>query len=336
MAVVPTVDARWAALTVARLQRARLAAGGTLRDAGLRQAQLRDRDARIPFHKHAALLELAAEHLADPVLGLRLGITVAPAQAGLFGFVMTTAATLEDALTSLARCLHVQDEGLILAIDVKRKRTALELRIDDPRVAAGGQATALGVGLLVGLVRSVTDPLVGPVEVAFAQPAPPRIGACEKLLGAPARFDQPGTVLLLDTDDLDRPVRGLDVPFGRRVDRHGRAVLGEAPRTPDLSYRVRELIVRNLPVGDARIGAVADELGLTIRTLERRLKADGFVYKRMIDDIRRRLALRYLKQRRLTLRQIAFLLGYAEFDSFIHACRRWTGITPHRHRTAAG
>ena len=336
MTIVPTVDARWACHAVAWLNDAGVRDSPLLRRAKLRRIHLAEPDARIPFHKHAALLEHAAEALGDPLFGLHLGGTIQPGKAGLLGCVMLGAPTLEEALLSLERYLRVLDEGFTLEMEIKRKRTALVAAIDDHRVAARRQATEFGISLLASLCRTLTDTLVEPVRVEFEHPVAAKPGAYEKVLGARARFEQPRNALVIDTDDLDLPVRKSNAPLLHLIERHGRAVLGKPPAVKDLPYRVRELIVRFLTSSDVGIDTVAQELGMSVRTLERRLQPHGFVYKRVIDDIRRALALRYLKDRQLTLPQIAFLLGYSEFASFIHACQRWTGTTPTRYRAERG
>ena len=81
---------------------------------------------------------------------------------------------------------------------------------------------------------------------------------------------------------------------------------------------------------------MAAELNTSVRTLERRLKERGWTYKQIVDDLRRQLALRYVKDRHLRLSQLSFLLGFSENAAFVHAFRRWTGSTPMRYRAAHG
>jgi AraC-like DNA-binding protein len=336
MTIVPTVDARWACLAAERLRDEDPEFQAVLYEAGLRLADVADPDTRIPFHKHAALLEIGARRTGDPLFGLRLGARIHPKRAGLLGGVVLGASTVEDALLGLVRYQRVLDEGVALEVEIKRKHTILTATIDDHRVAAKRQAVEFAIGLLVSLCRSLTDTLVEPVRVEFEHPPPERTGEIQRTFGAPIRFEAPRNAIVLNTDDLDLPVRATNTAVSRRLDRDRRAILGKPPSVKDLPYRVRELIARLLSSSDSRIEAVARELGITTRTLERRLKTHGLVYKRMIDDVRRDLALRYMRDERLVLPQIAFLLGYSEMASFIHAFQRWTDTTPARYRAALG
>ncbi|HYK15832.1 MAG TPA: helix-turn-helix transcriptional regulator, partial [Burkholderiales bacterium] len=84
--------------------------------------------------------------------------------------------------------------------------------------------------------------------------------------------------------------------------------------------------------GDPTRARVASKMAMSPRTLERRLKAHKVVFKKLLDDIRRRHALDYLRDRRHSLTEIAFLLSYSESSVFNRAFRRWTGSTPSEYR----
>ncbi len=121
MADVRMVDARWACLTVERLKEERTPIDPILKKAGLTRRQVSDPDAQIPFHKHAALLTLAAEATGDGCFGLHLTQSIVPQQAGVLGYVLLNSATLEDALVNLVRYYRVLTEGLEFDFKVGKK-----------------------------------------------------------------------------------------------------------------------------------------------------------------------------------------------------------------------
>jgi len=102
-----------------------------------------------------------------------------------------------------------------------------------------------------------------------------------------------------------------------------------------LRASVENEIYRLLPHGRANVETVARALGVSPRTLARRLAEEGTNFGRLIDDVRRTLALQYLKEPNLTMAQIAWLLGYERSESFTHAFRRWAGRTPSQVRSAS-
>ena len=99
-------------------------------------------------------------------------------------------------------------------------------------------------------------------------------------------------------------------------------------RKDTLRALVENEMQKALPHGNIGKSSIAKALGLSTRTLSRRLADEGVTYAEVVDDLRRSLALQYLKDPTVSLSQITWLLGYKELTSFNHACRRWTGRSP--------
>ena len=81
------------------------------------------------------------------------------------------------------------------------------------------------------------------------------------------------------------------------------------------------------------IEQVAANLNLSVRTLQRRLKEEGLTYKIVLDELRKQFALDYIKNKELSVKEIAYLLDYAEPSSFIRTFKRWTGKSPNVYRS---
>ena len=103
---------------------------------------------------------------------------------------------------------------------------------------------------------------------------------------------------------------------------------------PQLRTRVENAISSLLPHGRVLAEDVARNLGMSKRTLARRLSSEGLNFNEIFQELRRDLAVRYLDDRKLHVSKIAWLLGFREVSAFTHACKRWTGKTPSEMRTA--
>jgi AraC-like DNA-binding protein len=97
---------------------------------------------------------------------------------------------------------------------------------------------------------------------------------------------------------------------------------------------VENEIVALLPHGKARAAEIARRLGLTQRTLARRLLSEGVTFSQVLEKLKSDLALRYLAEKPLSVSHIAWLLGYQEVSAFTHAFKRWTGQTPREARSS--
>jgi AraC-like DNA-binding protein len=95
---------------------------------------------------------------------------------------------------------------------------------------------------------------------------------------------------------------------------------------------VENAIAPLLPHGTARVPEIARRLGMSPRTLGRRLAAERLTFSTVLDRLRADLARRYLQDKDLPISKIAWLLGYAESSAFTHACKRWIGRTPREVR----
>lgn len=334
MANARMVDARWACLAVERLKAARVTTDPILDAAGLTRRQTSDPDAQIPFHKHAALLTLAAQATGDGCFGLNLGTSLHPRQAGVLGYVLLNSSTLGDALRNFERYYRVLTEGVDITFTVSDEEGVLTGRLVDPLVRNERQAAEFGMGLLIQFCELVTASKVSPVRVEFRHAEPKDAEIIRQRFAAPVHFRQDRVALVLQRESLDHAVEAADDELLKILRRHCRQILGRRPGSKDLAYEARESITALLPSGQPKFDDVARELGMSSRTLARHLAERGLTYKGLLDDVRHQLALRYLNDR-IGVKQVAYLLGYSEVAAFGHAFRRWTDSSPGRYRRRA-
>jgi AraC-like DNA-binding protein len=334
MAAEPIVDARWACLVADLLEAKQIEPEGLLRQAGLSRRQVRDPDQRIPFRKHALLFELAAQACKDPYFGLKLGARVDVREAGLLGYVTLSSPTFGRALENVVRYHRVLSEGFRLNFEVDQRHAVLAAMPADPSGVVGRQAVEFATSVVVRMCRDLTAQKVTPLRVRFVHLPPRRKARYAAVLKAPVDFEQPRIEVLFPKEMLPVPVKSADHRLLRILEAYCREILGKRAEESDIVFDVREVIIKLLSGGVPTLERMAAEVNTSVRTLERRLKAKGWTYKQLVDDLRRQLALRYVKDPRLRLSQLGFLLGFSENAAFVHAFRRWTGSTPMRYRAA--
>ena len=332
MVYVRMVDARWACLAVERLKEERTPIDPILKKAGLTRRQVSDPDAQIPFHKQAALLTLAAEATGDDCFGLHLSTSIAPQQAGVLGYVLLNSATLGDALANLVRYFRVLTEGPEFDFKVGKKEGMFVDRITDPLVVDERQAVEFRLGVIYRFCQLITGRDLRLSRVEFQHAKPKEARTVRQVFGAPVRYGRDRSAMVLEGKLLNYPIETADNELVKILKHHCRLILGARPRTDDFVFEVQQLITTLLPSGQPKIDAIAQELGMSSRTLTRRLSEEGLTYKGLLDEVRRKLGLQYLKDKRISLKQVAYLLGYSEVSAFYHAFRRWTGSSPIQHR----
>ena len=149
-------------------------------------------------------------------------------------------------------------------------------------------------------------------------------------LGCPVRFGQTWCGFELSSTMADRRIENADPETRRIATKYLESTY--LPGSAPLSDRVAELTRRLLPTGQCSAEAIADQLAMHPRTLQRRLATEGVRCQDVIDRERRAQAARYLAEPGLHLSQIAGLLGYSEQSALNRSCRRWFGKTPRQYR----
>jgi AraC-like DNA-binding protein len=146
------------------------------------------------------------------------------------------------------------------------------------------------------------------------------------------RFGRPLTKLVFDASVLTLPLVGADPALGSLLERQAAELLADSPRRGAFAGRVRSLIKEGLPGGEARMDSVCRRLGVSARTLQRKLREEGTSFQELLEETQRALAEFYLRKPGVAICEISYSLGFAQPSAFHRAFRRWTGLTPKAFR----
>ena len=317
------------------LGQAGIAAEPLLNKAGLQPYQINRDDGWVPFESHASFLESASQELDDPCYSLKLARRIDPRDFGALGYVGLSSRTFHDALLNLERYLLVVTEAWKIKL-VMEKRTVIIQQIPSQNsFYHHPQAVELTAGILVNMYQFFIAQTLAPIEVQFvhALPSASELARCEELLGCRVRFGQQHCRVVLDRKSLLLPISSADDRLLKILLAYCEQVIQQhKTANATLIGSIRRKIIDLLPSGRAKAKLVACELGLTERTMHRRLAEQGTSFSELHESLRRELAKKYLRDHALTLQQIAFLLGYSDQSAFSVAFRRWTGQSPKQAR----
>lgn len=306
---------------------------GLLREAGFREAELRDPDARVPIVKLRRLWAVLAQRVPDPAVGLLLAEDRPLRDLGLVAYTMRLAGTLGEGLRRVARYSQIVAEDLLVAVRRREDRAEIELQraflYDPVRPPVDFRLFALLSG-----ARIVTQRELVPLEAHFPYPAPSDASAHRRLFRCPLRFDQKAPLVVLRGSDLDLPIATADETLLGYLDRLAEQARQELSRDDTTADGVRRVLWQEMAAGQPAIGTVAARLGLSGRSLQRRLAEEGTSFKEVLDSFRRGVARRLLSERDVAVYEVAYLLGYSDPSAFHRAFRRWHGDSPRRFRSS--
>lgn len=276
------------------------------------------------------LLELIGT--GDDALPMRYAAALGIDDLGALGLAFKTAGTLQDALRRMARYILVLSDTVEYELREDAGVAALVLlRPTHRRGAALANECALGA--VISLLRQSTDTPVVPLSVSFRHEHPASIEAHERFFGCPVTFEGRTNALWFEPATLASPTRladdGLSMFLVARLDE-----LKATRADRSLDSRVRAAITDALPDGRPSRSQIARRLGMSERTLHRRLSEQGETFQSIVTRSQRTAAESLLANGRSSLADVAFLTGFSDQSAFTRAFKGWTGQTPLAFREA--
>jgi len=295
-----------------------------LRKTDLSPQLLAEPDARISPKQCAAAWAEALRLSANPRLALDVAASLRSGTFGLVEYVCRSAATLAETLALGLRYLNSLNDAVNVEAVEEGDRLAIRILADsDPPVPSNHE---LSFAFLASSAREVTSAGVVPLSVAFAHHKDDVV-AYERWFGAPVAFGARWTELVYAKAVLDERVVTADPSLLAILRRLAEDVSAKATERHPFTAQVRSAIGAALQRDAASIERVAQALGVTPRSLQRRMKDEGASFQAVREDVRQALAMRYLEQK-LPLIEISFLLGFSQPSAFCRAFKRWTRLTP--------
>lgn len=304
-----------------------------LRAAGIDETVLEDPDARIPMRAALSLLAAAVAATGDANLGLHLAQRAEPGSFDAHFFAMLSSPTLGTGYERLCRWQKLVHETTRVELEVDGERAVLRHRMPGG-LAAPRQSAEFLLAAWVRGGRLATGTDWTPLEVRFAHAEPADTRDHVQFFRAPVRFEMGENALVLPSALLETPCARPEPSLLALLDRYVADRLDLAPRSSGLADRARAALAGDLGHGgEPSASRLASRLKVSVRTLNRGLAAEGTTYRRLLESLRRERAARHLAENRLSIAEVAFLLGFSELSSFYRSFKRWTGKTPAAFRS---
>lgn len=276
-----------------------------------------------------ALERLQALHPV-PALGLRIGRCAKPQHFGVVGYLAASCSGLGQALMRYRRFQTLLVSNL--DIQVSRQGEVIRYSWGEGEHHTMQLASEFGVAAFVNLYQALIGQAIAPIaiEIPYARPAEAAI--YEVLMGCPVRFEArchaleiPASLLAMHITSSDPYMRGL-------FDQQAQAMLAQQPRPDQFIEQLQQHLMVALQEGEPSAATLASRMQCSLRSFYRQLALHGLRYRTLLGDVRFKLARMYLADPRLSLAEIALLLGYSEQSAFTRAFRAWSGSPPQGYR----
>lgn len=295
-------------------------------------------NARLPASAMERLWAAGERLTGDADLGLHSAESYSPGALSIVGYVILSCRTAGDALVRLAHYAPLLNEGLRVSVEDRDGRTSCRFGAADgidsflhrsPRQAM----ETLAAGIVLTLKRLAPVP-PEPTLVTFRHAAPPQTAEHRRLLGADVRFGQAENAVVYASSALATGMLSADPALLDVFEADARRRLHLLKSHGAVSGRVQAMLATRLKGEVPSLAAMAAELAMSERSLQRSLRDEHTSYREIVDEVRKHLALAHLSRHGATATDVAFLLGFSEPSAFTRAFRRWTGTSPTRFKPA--
>lgn len=299
---------------------------------GLDRCALAEADGFIPASSFSRILEESARATGDALFGLHFAERFDPRDVGALAYVALNSPTISAAIANIVRYMRIHNQGATVRFDAEEGLGCLRYVLAGDAGKSPRQHNEYSMVIVLKAFRSMAGSRWTPQEIQFAHESPDQISEHVRVFGCVVTFERPFNAMVFEQHLMERTIAAADSRLYRILKQHVERVLNEIPHSSDFVAGVSRAVAKSMGEGAPGLGRVAADLAMSSRTLERRLKQHGVVFKDLLTDIRRRMAIEYLGSAEHRLAEIAFLLGYSEVSAFNRAFKRWTGVSPLQYR----
>jgi AraC-like DNA-binding protein len=305
---------------------------------GLDPAMLQMPDQWISGALHLAVWREAVKQTGNQNIGLHLGESFNLGTFGIPGYVLLNCPTLGDVLEKIARYTRLFCQIAQIRISVSNGMVFFECGCGAVRnlVCCPCRELRYLVECTFASLLTTTQALTGkPLRLSaawFQYAAPASTAEYDRIFQTGLRFSMPVNRLVFDANCLNWPILSSNSNLLPVFEQQAEAMLSEINQSQSYTQKVAQVIVQQLNGELPTIDAIASQLTISTRQLQRELQAEGTSFQKLLDKTRQELALHHLRDPTIPIHDIAFLTGFSGASAFNRAFKRWTGKTPRHYR----
>lgn len=321
-------------LLAQRLTERHVSVAAVLRRAGLPAHFLQQKNIYATTSELFALWKAIGETSGDPTIGLKLGAEPRFERYDPTQIAAVCSRNFGDALQRIARCkiLTCPEE---IRVESQSDETTVEFAFLKEEGAEPDVLVDVCLSWMLAIGQRGTDGQIKPLRLELARPAQHR-ESLETHFGCRVRFKAKRNAIVFRSKDLDRPFTTYNEELLKAIGAQLDSEIQARQSASSVEEQVKHTLKRSLAGRRPSRHEVAQQLHLSVRTLQRQLRNAGITFQQLLEETRRELARKYLKERTVELSEAAFLLGYEDTNSFFRAFHDWEGTSPGEWRAQHG
>ena len=305
-----------------------------LEDTGLQESDFHNADTRVSYRQRIQQISNILSIVDKPAFWLDTETQVSISDYGLLGYAMVSSETLGRAIQIAVK--YHKTAGAMFDLQFFRDKNEAVLRLEHFLVGGVvGQYLAEEIFLgIAPLIELLLGKPFKPSRLAFNYQSSMPLKQYEDAFNCDVKMDQQYCDYRFDVRFLDEKLAAADTNVARSCEEACRKLLIQMDIEDDLVSRICHILL-STPGEFPNLGMVAESLSVGTRTLRRRLKELGTSYQKVLDDVKKELAIEYLQTTSLSVQEISDLLGYSEVTNFRRAFVKWVKLSPYQYRRQA-
>jgi AraC-like DNA-binding protein len=293
---------------------------------------LKDADARISEKDFEHLYERAATLMKDEFFGLHQGQNIDIADLGVLGYVMLHSGTISQALTAYQKYNVIVSNDYNLNWKLDKDCAIIQLVSRNPLKPFTRHCAEDMISSIYHLMFRLSCTRIPIQALQFQHSAPTEEHEYISVFGIKPLFEQAFNIIQIDKEALDYPILYADrrlLAVFETIATEARSKLIQGQQLSDQLYK---WIIECMPSFSPSLQETAKAFNMSSRTLQSKLKQENMSYNRLVNTVRKELAVGYLAKPECRVGEIAYLLHYSEPSAFQSAFKKWTGLTPGEYR----
>jgi len=298
---------------------------------GLSWLEARAADERVPVSTIHTALAQAVSITGDPLLGVKAAGRISHGDHGVVDFLASSAATVCQGIDYFGRYIRLVSDISTANLTVADGRAIVTIdnSVVLPAAAEDFQLCSVVANLLTGWPSEALSDM----DLWFTHSAPDDLTEYRRVVGdVRLHFGGHVSAFGFAAHHLDAPLAGRNPKLHELLCSYAKAELSALPQAHTLTAKVRSIVEAQITHPEFCLEDAARHLHISPRTLGRRLQDEGTLFKDIVDDVRKRVALDGLTRLNLSISEVSWLVGFSDTPAFFRAFRRWTGKTPMEYR----
>ncbi|MGK0289384.1 MAG: AraC-like DNA-binding protein, partial [bacterium] len=299
--------------------------------ARIQPALLRQADARIFVEQLFIVYEEAARLTDDQNFGFHMGKQGTNRNL-IVEYIFLNSKTLSDSFANVMRYTRLIADGFPPILYQKDNLFHIEIQPLTPALSLPKHPVETTFAFIINRIRQVLGDSFAPQAIYFKHNCNQNKDEYAEFFQSPVYFEQKKNKLVFHTKQLDIKIPKADSNLQTFLTQQANLMLEQLPKEADFTAHTQKILIEKISTGQVTASSVAEDLGISLRTFQRRLKDLQTTFQEQLNVVRQSLAKHYLKDKKLPIFEIAFLLGFTEQSTFTRAFKRWNGTTPAEYR----